>query len=131
MRLSDVKGERTLEVIAEIIEPIANIAADEEAAAFFARKKLPEGMTPRRFLLERAKKSVPSLLKDHKGDVISILSSIEGTSKEEYTEALNLVKLTKDCIELLTDEAFSALFISAQTEASSGSAPESTEDTKA
>lgn len=127
MRLSDVKGERTLDVVADIIDPIANIAEDEVASELFTRKKLPEGMTPQKFLLQRARKAVPPLLKGHKKDVITILSTIEGTSPKAYTGALNLAKLFKDCVELLTDEAFEELFISAQNETTSGSAPESTE----
>ena len=127
MRLSDIKGDRTLEVIAEIIDPIANIAEDEEASAMFKREKLPEGMTPKKFLLKRARKSLPALLKGHKADIIAILSSIEGVSTEEYAGALNLVKLVKDCTDLLTDEAFMELFISAQSETNSGSALASTE----
>lgn len=127
MRLSDVKGERTLDVIAEIVDPIANIAEDEVASELFTRKKLPDGMSPKKFTLQRVRKSVPVLLKDHKNDVITILSAIEGTSPKKYTGALNLAKLFKDCIELLTDETFEELFISAQSEASSGSALESTE----
>lgn len=125
MRLSDIKGERTLEVIADIVDPIANIAEDEEASALFKREKLPDGLTAKKFLLQRARKAVPSLLKGHKGDIISILSTIEGITKEEYTSSLNLVKLAKDAIDLLTDEAFTTLFISAQSGDSSGSAQES------
>lgn len=127
MKLSDIKGERTLDVIADIIDPIANIAEDEEASALFRKEKLPEGMTAKSFLLQRAKKAIPALLRGHKGDIISILSTIEGTTKEEYTASLNLVKLTKDAVELVSDEAFMTLFISAQSGTSSGSAPESTE----
>ena len=127
MRLSDVKGERTLDVVADIIDPIANIAEDEVASELFTRKKLPDGMTPQKFLLQRARKAVPPLLKGHKQDVITILSTIEGTSPKEYTGALNLAKLFRDCVELLTDEAFEELFISAQTGDSSGSAQENTE----
>lgn len=127
MRLSDIKGERTLEVIADIIDPIANIAEDEEASGLFRKEKLPKGMTPKKFLLQRARKAVPALLKGHKGDIIAILSAIEGTTAEEYTASLNLVKLTKDAIDLVSDEAFTTLFISAQSGTSSGSAPESTE----
>ena len=127
MKLSDVKGDRTLEVIADLIEPICNIAEDENAAALFKREQLPDGMTAKKFLLQKAKKAVPALLRGHKGDVISILSSIEGTSPEAYTGALSLVKLTKDFIDLMTDEAFTELFISAQiTEKPSGSAQENT-----
>ena len=127
MRLSDIKGERTLEVIADIIDPIANIAEDEEAAALFKREKLPEGMTAKKFLLQKARKAAPALLKGHKGDIIAILSAIEGTSPEAYAGALNLVKLIKDTVDLLTDEAFGTLFISAQSGISSGSAPENIE----
>ena len=127
MKLSDIKGERTLDVIAEIIDPIANIAEDEAASNLFRKEKLPDGMSPKKFLLQRARKAVPALLKGHKGDIISILSTIEGTTAEEYASSLNLVKLTKDAIDLITDEAFMTLFISAQSGTSSGSAPESTE----
>ena len=127
MRLSDIKGDRTLEVIADIIEPIANIADDEEASALFKREKLPEGMTAKKLLMKRVRKSLPVLLKGHKADIIAILSAIEGVSAEEYNGSLNLVKLVKDCTDLLTDEAFMQLFISAQSETNSGSARESIE----
>ena len=130
MKLSDVKGERTIEVIAEIIDPIANIAEDEEASAMFKRAKLPEGMTAKKFLMKRVRKSLPALLKGHKADIIAILSAIEGVSAEEYAGALNLVKLVKDCADLLTDEAFMQLFISAQSENSSGSVRENIEGQK-
>ena len=124
MRLSDIKGDRTLEVIAEIIDPIANISEDEEASAMFKREKLPDGMTAKKFLMNRVRKSLPALLKGHKADIIAILSAIEGVSADEYAGALNLVKLVKDCTDLLTDEAFMELFISAQSETKSGSAQE-------
>lgn len=124
MRLSDIKGDRTLEVIAEIIDPIANIEEDEEASAMFKREKLPDGMTAKKFLMKRVRKSLPVLLKGHKADIIAILSAIEGVSAEEYAGALNLVKLVKDCTDLLTDEVFMELFISAQSETNSGSAQE-------
>lgn len=128
MRLSDIKGERVFDVIADIMEPIANIADDKVAVELFTRKKLPEGLTPKQFLLQRAKVAVPRLVRSHKADIVAILSTIEGVRPEEYTESLNFVKLVGDCIQLLTDEAFTTLFISAQTDVnSSGSAPESTE----
>lgn len=131
MKLSDVKGERTLDVVADIIGPITSIAEDKAAAELFARKKLPDGMSPREFILRRVKKSVPALMKAHKADLIAILSAIEGTTPKKYTQDLTLAKLVKDCVELLTDESFEELFISAQSEDSSGSAQENTEAPKA
>ena len=124
MRLSDIKGDRVFDVIADIIDPIANIASDETASALFKREKLPEGMTAKAFLLERAKKAVPALLKGHKSDIITVLATIAGVSADDYRASLTLAKLMQDTAELLTDEAFGELFISAQSGTSSVSAQE-------
>lgn len=127
MKLSDIQGERVFDVIADIIDPIANIAEDDAASALFKREKLPDGMTAKEFMTKRARKALPALLKGHKGDIIAILAAIEGVSAENYKGALNLVKLMRDATELLTDDAFTALFISAQSGKSSGSAQENIE----
>ena len=126
MKLSDIQGDRVFDVIADIIDPIANIAEDKKASAMFRREKLLEGMTAKRFMMQRARKALPVLLKDHKGDIIAILAAIEGVSADAYKDALNLVKLSQDTVELLTDDAFIELFLSAQSENSSGSAQENT-----
>ena len=131
MKLSDVKGERTIEVVADLIDPICNIAQDENAAALFHREKLPKGVSPKDFLLQRVKKSAPRLLKDHKSDMVAILAAIEGVTPKEYESSLNLVKLLSDFVDLMTDEAFGELFISAQSKTSSGSALASTGAPKA
>lgn len=127
MRLSDIQGERAFDVIADIIDPIANIAEDDAASALFKREKLPEGMTAKAFLIKRARKSLPALFKGHKGDIIAILSAIGGVSEEQYKSELNPIKLMQDATELLSDEAFGVLFISAQSGKSSGSAQGNTE----
>ena len=130
MRLSDIKGDRVFDVIADIIDPIANIASDETASAIFKREKLPEGMTAKAFLMERARKAVPALLKGHKSDIITVLATIEGVSSDDYRASLTLANLIQDAVELLTDEAFGELFISAQSGTSSGSAQENTEESE-
>ena len=128
MKLSDIQGDRVFDVIADIIDPIANIAEDEKASAMIHREKMPEGMTEKQFAMQRARKAHPALLKGHKADIIAILAAIEGVSADAYKGALNLVKLMRDTVELLTDDAFTALFLSAQSENSSGSAQENTEE---
>ena len=130
MKLSDIKGTRTLDVIANVIEPICNIAEDDEAATLFKREKLPDGMTVKKFLLQRAKTCIPVLLRDHKQDLIAIFAAIEGVTLNEYGDELDLPKLFKDFVELLTDDVFRTFFISAQSEKDvvpSGSAQENTE----
>lgn len=128
MRLSDIKGDRVFDIIADIIEPISNIAADETVSLLFKREKLPEGMSVKTFMLGRVKKTVPTILKSYKDDIIKILSTIEGVSKDDYRASLTLAKLIQDVTELLTDKSFGELFISAQSGISSGSAQENIEE---
>lgn len=113
MKLSDVKGERVYDVIAEIIEPIANIAADKETVKLFAAKSA-DGATANELAISRIKKSLPHLLKNHKGDITAILAAIEGVPPAEYKENLTMPKLISGCFELLTDDCFTDLFPSAQ-----------------
>lgn len=115
MKLSDIKGDRVLDVIADLIDPIANIAQDKDVAEMFKRKAVPEGMDAREFFAARMRKGVPALLKGHKQDVIAILATIEGVTPEEYTDTLNLAKLFTDTMELLTDEAFISFLSSSKT----------------
>ena len=105
MRLSEIKGERVFDVIADIIEPACNIAQDKEASEIFDRsKKRPDGVSAKDFALSRIKASMPTLLKTHKDDLVAILSTIEGVSKEEYLDGLTMPKLIQGVFEILTDE---------------------------
>lgn len=127
MRLSDIKGERTLDVIADIIDPIANIAEDPTAADLFARKALPDGENPRQFAMRRLRAGVPALLRGHKNDLISIMAAIKGTGREEYARALNLAVLLTDLYDLITDEAFMSFFTSDESGTDGGFSGESTD----
>lgn len=134
MKLSQIKGERTIDVIADCIDPIVNIANDTRCSKLLKREKLPEGETPEHFVLERIRANLPDLLRYHKADIIAIFSAIEGVSKEEYTADLDVAKLLANCMELMSDEVLVSLFTSAQTKTdahSSGSASVNTEDRKA
>ena len=108
MRLSDIKGERVLDVIADLIEPVCNIAEDEEAAAFFRPQKLAEGQTPQQLFLKRVKASVPKLIRDHREDLVSILATLKGVDKKEYAEAMTMPSVVADVVELMSDEEFLA-----------------------
>ena len=116
MKLSDIKGERVFDVIADLISPIANIASDKDAMELFQKKKVPQDTDVKTFLIQRLTKALPILLKNHKQDIISVLSTIEGCSANDYAENLTLSTLMRDCADLLNDKTFMELFISAQTE---------------
>lgn len=110
MKLSDIKGERVFDVIADIIEPITSIATDKESAKLFKREKCPEGMEPVAFFLEKLKESLPSLMRNHKKELVTILSVIKGVSEEEYVKDLTFASLFVDISELLTDAEFRSFF---------------------
>ena len=115
MKLSDIRGDRVLDVIADIIDPIANMVQDKDVAAMFERKAVPEGMEARDFFAERMCKGMPVLLKGHKADIIAIMAAIDGVTPEQYAESLDFPKLFTDVMELVTDNAFLDFLSSPET----------------
>lgn len=127
LRLSEIKGERALDVLADLVEPVANIASDKEAAELFGKKSLPEGMAVREFVIHRLRVAIPKLLKAHKKDLVKILSLLSEMSEEEYLEQLTVDGVIVDLSTMMTDALFNAFFTTPQsTEISSGSASENT-----
>lgn len=115
MKLSDIKGDRVLDVIADIIDPIANMVQDKDVAAMFKREAVPDGMEARDFFAKRMRKGLPVLLKGHKTDIIAVMAAIEGVTPEQYAASLDFPKLFTDVMELLTDGAFLNFLSSPET----------------
>lgn len=127
MKLSDIKGERVFDVIADIIEPVTNIAQDKDIT-LFKRETTPDGMTARSFAIKKISKNAPLLLKRHKHDISTLLAVIKGQTVDEYVASLNMATLSIDLLELLNDQELISFFMSAaQTTGSSGDASETTE----
>ena len=116
MKLSDIKGDRVFDVIADIIDPVANMVQDKDVAAMFKREAVPDGMEARDFFAKRMCKGLPVLLKSHKADIIAIMAAIEGVTPEQYAESLDFPKLFTDVMELVTDNAFLDFLSSRETE---------------
>lgn len=128
MKLSDIKGERCLDVVADLIDPIASMAQDEDVVALFKPAKVPEGETPRAFFAERMRRGLPALLRGHRSEIIQIMAALEGVTPTVYKRSLTMPKLFTDVFEVLTDESITAFLSSpSMTETSSGSASASTE----
>lgn len=131
MRFSDIKGERCLEVISELIDPITALALDPDAAEFFQRRVLPEGEDLTAFVLKRMRRSYPALMKTHRAELVHIMATLEGVSDEEYLTNINMSSLIIGLSELMTDPYFRSFFVPAQSrndENVSASASESTGD---
>lgn len=117
MKLSDIKGERALDVLSEIIEPVAEIAGDAAIRGVISnpRKRLD---------------AIKIALKKHKHSVIQIMAALDGETYEQYVQHLNVLSLPAKLVEIFNDPEMLSLFgISAQTEqtTSSTSASENTE----
>ena len=103
MKLSEIKGDRAIDVIAEILEPIGVIMDDEQAKKIFDKKNT-----------ENKLKLISPVLKKYKNEVYSILATIEGVPVEEYIKSTSLFKIFSDFSDLLSDMASQSLFISAK-----------------
>ena len=111
MRLSDIRGERVFDVVADIIDPIASIAMDKDASELFAPKEeRPEGMTNWDFFLHRVRRSLPPLLRTHRSELVTIMAAVNDVDPDEYMENVTLATLFSDIIELVTDQEFSSFF---------------------
>ena len=106
VKLSEIRGDRCIDVVADLIVPVSRLAKDPNVKQAFAAKKPPKGVTAQDFFVERMGEVLPSLLKDHKEDFIEIMATLEGVTPAEYAENLNLAKLFQDVVSLLTDNAF-------------------------
>ena len=116
MKLSDFKGEKALDILADLIEPASEVFGDKEVlAAFQGGKRL---------------NAVKLAIKNHKPAVIKILAVLEGETPEEYAEKITLFTLPMKLLQILNDpELLQAFSSQGQTgdATSSGSASESTE----
>ena len=108
MKLSELKGERAVEVIADLIAPVTNIAADQENLKLFHVEKL-EGETDREMAVRDFKEKIPNLLRTHKADVLAILCAVNGSQPDD----LSMLDIIRGTIELVNDPDFLNLFLSA------------------
>lgn len=114
MKLSEIKGERALDVIADLIEPVSVMVQDEEFKLIIrSGDKI---------------KVVKYLLKEHKREILQMLALINGEDPETYEPTL--IQLPMMVMELFDDPDVMNLFgLQDQSKelASSGPATENTE----
>lgn len=117
MRLSDVRGDRTLDVIADLIEPVCRIASDPDVMGLFK----PEGLSEEEAygaVAKQLRKALPKIIKVHKAELVEVLAIVNGEEVEAYRESLTLPKLLKEGFELITDEDLIAFLSSAEVTSS-------------
>lgn len=115
MKLSEIKGEKALDMVADLIEPASKIMADEKVKKiYYSQPRL---------------KLVQYIIKKHKKSIIQILAILNEEDPKEYVEKITLTTLPLIVIDLLNDEDLLQLFSSQgqiTEETSSGSVMENT-----
>ena len=108
MKISEFKNEDAIDLLADLIEPTANILADNEIQAAFKAETNK---------LTIAKKC----LKLHKKDVLEILAIVNGQTPEEYT--CNPISILVDLLAILNDKELVDFFVEQQAMMNTGGAP--------
>ena len=100
MKLSEIKGERALDVLADLIDPVAEIFGDKEISAALQSGKAPA-------------KAIKLALKNHKRAVLDMMAAIDGEDPATYQPSLFV--LPKRLLDLLNDPEVQQLFSSQET----------------
>ncbi len=130
MKLSEVKGERAFDILPEIMDAVAPIANDPEAAALFRVEKKPDGMSSTEYGAQWIKRAAVALIKPHKKECIKVNALIHGVGEKEYAQTVTLEGLLDDVADWFSDAYFRDLFFSSSpaVREGSGSGSETTGD---
>lgn len=119
MKLSEYKNEDALELLADLLNPLAEIMSDEEF-----KKVLTKENTTKMEMIQY-------LLRNKNKQIIAILARMENTPVEEFE--VNIISLTKKLLDVFNDKELIDFFqsqgqmLAGET---SGSATENTEATE-
>lgn len=108
MNISEYKNEDAIELLADLIEPTANILSDSAIQDAFKADVNK---------MQLAK----MCLKAHKKDVLEILAIVNGKTAETYT--CNPITILKDLLAILNDKELVDFFVQQQAMMNTGDAP--------
>lgn len=94
-KLSEYKNEDALELLADIIDPLAEILGDPEVAEQMKRR-------------EAIAKAVAIAIKKHKTAIFNLLARLEGVPADEYQ--CGVFTLPAKLIEIFSDKEFADFF---------------------
>jgi hypothetical protein len=111
MKLSEVKGEKALDMLADLIEPIMEIIEDKEVSKILKSRYNKDKADSTKIILGRA---VSAAIKNHKKAVITILATLDDIPVDQYE--CNLLSLPKKMMDIINDPAIFDLFTSQSQE---------------
>lgn len=110
-KISEIRGEDALDILADLIEPVSVIFIDEAfVQAIRENRKID---------------AVKVVLRNHKKEILTVLAILNGVEPESYNPSL--AELPVLVINLLNDPDLAEVFSSADSGTNSGSATENIE----
>lgn len=116
MRISEFEGEAALDLIADLIEPIATILADPK-------------ITQMRSENNNYARIAAAMIKTHKTEVMQILAAMDGVPVAEYR--CTPIKALQQLMDLLSDEELAPFLDFAPSKAEPNSSGSATANTAA
>ena len=116
LKLSEIRGEAALDVLADIMEPAVEIMTDKDVKTLFRAKKKVE--------------AIALMIKNHKRATIAIMAALNQKSVDEFMAEVNIITLPLTILNIMNDPDLASLFTSQglkKPETDSGSAMENTE----
>lgn len=95
MRLSEIKGDKALDTLADLIEPLGEIVTDPTI------QEMHKAGLPRI-------KMIPPAIKNHKKAVVTILALLDGEDPDTYE--VDLLTLPRKVMEVMDDPYISEVF---------------------
>lgn len=95
MKLSEIKGEKALDAMADLLEPLSLIFADPEI------QRSVKNEEPKLILVKK-------ILKAHKKEAIQIMAILDGETPETYE--ISLLKIPMKLLEITNDPEVQSLF---------------------
>lgn len=115
MRLSEIQGEEAIEVLADIIEPVSTILADEKVTKIARERKYP--------------KAIAVAMRSYKREILDILAALNQEDPKTYKPPL--LSIPKQLLDLANEPEIEELFMQQsqiKTTQPSGSVTENTEE---
>ena len=109
MKLSAIPAERAFDVLADVAEPLSNIAGDEMLLKAF------QGMQAGETSPATIAKIVGLIAQSHKTDLNAILAATEGQTVDEYLAGRSAARVIVDAVELLSDDQLASFLASPAT----------------
>jgi DNA polymerase III epsilon subunit-like protein len=113
MKISEITTEQLVDTLVVLVDPFTSIVTDIELVDGIKDKMGLNGTESTAEMMvvgaQKISKIAPILLKNHKNDIYSILSAINGVSIEQVAKQ-SALKTIKELKELLTDKDLLSFF---------------------